>query len=218
MTVSHRLSTVALLCVAGLALAACADPPSGVGAGAGSATASATEASAAETPSPPTSTAAPSQSSSATSTPPAESTDASPTATPAPSHSGTPTYLGPVTATVTNTETGVTTAPPAGAQPKLSWQEAYGACGTGQAVCNAGTPTISLASVTIASAGSAGPNGTVIPLSKGVLAYVMRWTGYTCSRVGPPNGKQRGPEPCSLLSIVDADTGDPIYAVEGSAA
>ena len=133
-------------------------------------------------------------------------------------------YTGPITAPVRYAEPGITLAvPPSTPPPRISWSDAYNTCFSGHAQCDkTRTATVSLASVTIDRAGKIAPDGSIIPLLKNALVYVVSYTGVPCA---PAGGPPRLATPtaavaqffCTILNFVDAKSGAVAYTVESPA-
>jgi hypothetical protein len=129
-------------------------------------------------------------------------------------------YQGPAKATVDYKAAGVTVTPPGTITPKVSWQAAYDTCTAGKSVClNGVDPTITLALATSTAAGTAQSDGSMTPLMKDTLVYVMTWTNEPCTRKGGPPAPSGAatptPLPCTLLAFVDANSGAALYGAEG---
>ncbi len=129
-------------------------------------------------------------------------------------------YQGPAKATVDYMTAGVTVSSPGAVTPKVSWQAAYDTCTAGESVClNGVAPTITLALATSTAAGTAQSDGSMTPLMKDTLVYVMTWTNEPCiPKGGPPvpsGAATPTPQPCTLLAFVDANTGAALYGAEG---
>jgi len=126
------------------------------------------------------------------------------------------TYAGPLEATVRYENSGISLTAPT-AQAATSWTDAYANCLSGAAICDATSPpTISLANATVDKAGTAGPNGSLVPLLSNTLVYVLSWTGVPCAPAGGPPGSKSTTQKfsCTLLNLVDAKSGKVLYTVE----
>jgi hypothetical protein len=132
-------------------------------------------------------------------------------------------YLGPIPSDVTYDNAGVTLkVPPANSRPTASWADAYTTnCATGDAICDpTQSPTIYLATATTPSAGDTQPDGSIKPLLQDTLVYVIQWTDVPCTPVGPaaPEGAAASTPTtysCTILNLVDAETGKVLYSVQG---
>jgi hypothetical protein len=110
--------------------------------------------------------------------------------------------------------------PPADAAPVTTALQALAKCPTGLIVCeSSATPSVQLALVTLTNTGTAGPDGTLIPAAVRQLVWALTWTGVTC---GAPAGPVGSPAPsvtqypnCTTLTLIDAQTGNELYAVSG---
>jgi hypothetical protein len=105
----------------------------------------------------------------------------------------------------------------------VPWSDAYAVnCRSGDAVCDLSRgPTIVLAEATVTTAGHPRPDGSLEPLVKDALVYVLEWTDVPCGPVGPaPSpGSTAAPQPdatCTLITLIDAGTGRVLLSVEGT--
>ena len=132
-------------------------------------------------------------------------------------------YAGSLTTTVVYDHGGITLAPPSRtATATVSWSDAYVTnCMSGDAICDLDRgPTIVLADATVTSAGQAQPDGSVAPLVKDTLVYVLTWTDVACRPAGPmpsPGSTPRtgSDDSCTVVNLVDAGTGKVLYSVQG---
>ena len=133
-------------------------------------------------------------------------------------------YAGPLTTTVVYDHGGITLAAPSRARAAaVSWADAYEAnCRSGDAICDLGqSPTIYLAEATVTSAGQIQDDGSLAPLMRDTLVYVLTWTNVPCTAAGPiPSpGSTAGAPPasaCTLINLIDAGTGKVLYSVQGT--
>ena len=133
------------------------------------------------------------------------------------------TYSGPLTAPVAYDHGNINLAVPSPTRmAAIFWSDAYAVnCGSGDAVCDLSRgPTIVLAEATVTGAGQANQDGSMTPLAKDTLVYVLTWTDVPCGPVGPapsPGGTaaSRPDVTCTLVDLVDAGTGKVLYSVEG---
>lgn len=133
------------------------------------------------------------------------------------------TYAGPLTTTVVYDHGGIALGPPSGTRSAaVSWSEAYTTnCMSGDAICDIDKgPTIVLAVATVTGAGQAQPDGSLTPLVKDTLVYVLTWTDVSCRASGPvpsPGGTAdpRPDDSCTVVNLVDAGTGKVLYSVQG---
>src|SRR5262245_37958886 len=133
------------------------------------------------------------------------------------------TYTGPLTAPAAYDNGSITLAVPSSTRrAAVSWSDAYVVnCRSGDAVCDLSQgPTIVLAEATVTGAGQAQPDGSLTPLVKDALVYVLKWTDVPCSPVGPARspGDSAVPRPdgtCTLIDLIDAGTGKVLYSVQG---
>lgn len=133
-------------------------------------------------------------------------------------------YLGPITSPATYPNLGIDLAPPpAGSLPSTSWEAAYRNCLTGKAECaTGGGPDISLAQATTPAAGARRRDGSINPLVRGTLSYVLTWTGVPCVPTGggPAVSGRPSSSPkvysCIVVDLIDADTGELLYAASGT--
>ena len=109
--------------------------------------------------------------------------------------------------------------PPSNAVAAVSPQTAFAVCGKGRSgVCTTSSvATMKLALVTATAAGTAGPDGSIIPLIDDALTYVIEWTGLQCpAPAGPMPATTLTARRCHLVDFVSAKTGKYLYAFEGS--
>jgi hypothetical protein len=107
--------------------------------------------------------------------------------------------------------------PPADAAPVTTSQQALAECATGHIVCgSSGIPSVQLALVTLTNTGTAGPDGTLVPLATRQLVWVLTWTGLTCVPAGPPGAPSTGPTSCTAMTFIDAKTGGEVFTESGS--
>jgi hypothetical protein len=132
-------------------------------------------------------------------------------------------YAGPLTATTTYDKGTIALSAPAPTRTAaVSWSDAYTVnCRSGDAICDLNqSPTIVLAVATVNGAGQMQKDGSIAPLAKDTLVYVIRWTNVPCQPVGPvaPAGA-KAPSPsvwsCTLVNLVDAGSGKVLYTIEG---
>lgn len=111
--------------------------------------------------------------------------------------------------------------PDVGATPKMEWADAYAKACLGNGICGAASgPTISLASVTTRAAGTARTDNSIDPLLDKALTYVFVWRNEPCSPTGGPPITDRTAGPprvyaCTVVNLVDANTGQSNYVAEG---
>jgi hypothetical protein len=131
-------------------------------------------------------------------------------------------YVGRISTPIEYVNAGVSLAvPDATSSAKISWSTAYSTCDSGDAICGKGAlPTISLAVATARQAGNANPDGSIAPLMKDTLVYVMTFNGIPCiPKGGPPVPSPTHAPPtqaysCVLLNFIDANSGQVLYSVE----
>jgi hypothetical protein len=110
------------------------------------------------------------------------------------------------------------TAPPANETAAVSWRTAYATC---DSMCSGVPPTtISLALATSPAAGHINPDGSISPLMKHTLVYVIVATGVPCRPVGPisiqrAKSSRSDLTMCTNVSFVDAQTAQVLYGVSG---
>lgn len=135
-----------------------------------------------------------------------------------------PVYLGPVSSIQRLDGGDVIVSPPdASETANASWRTAFQMCSDGTGVCtDSSIPSIALGDVTTEAAGSAGPNGTIIPLINNSLTYVVRWDKVPCPPSAGPADESSSSSPsdqpaklCTLIDLVDANSGQYVYAFEG---
>jgi hypothetical protein len=110
--------------------------------------------------------------------------------------------------------------PPPDAAPVTTALQALAKCLPGLIVCESSPiSSVQLALVTLTKTGTAAPDGTLIPAAVRQLVWAMTWTGVTCSAPAGPVGL---PDPsvtkypsCTTLTLIDAQTGNELYAVSG---
>jgi hypothetical protein len=107
--------------------------------------------------------------------------------------------------------------PPANATPPTTAQQALATCSTGDTVCEpARTPSVQLALATLTNTGTAGSKGTLVPAATKRLVWAMTWTGFACAPSGGPPGRSITQYPnCTMITLIDAQTGKELYAVSG---
>lgn len=110
--------------------------------------------------------------------------------------------------------------PPADAAPATTSQQALAKCTTGLIVCEPSPiSSVQLALVTLTNTGTAGPDGTLIPAAIKQLVWAMTWMGVTCSApagpVGSPHPSVTEYPRCTTLTLIDAQTGNELYAESG---
>jgi hypothetical protein len=126
------------------------------------------------------------------------------------------TYTGAITSSRTFEE-GLFISPPGGRHPAVSWEQAYATCMDGDSVCHEKYPThVSLALATATSAGESGPDGSIIPLMKDTLVYVLMQSDVPCLPMGPRRATSPTVQACTTIAFVDAGSGRVIYSVQGT--
>lgn len=139
----------------------------------------------------------------------------SPSPSPSPLWRAGVSFSGPVTSSTDSRKTGVSLRPPAAGQvPAVAWSTVVSTCESGDAVCERGFPlTISIARATSHSAGSLGPNNTIIPLMNDDLVYVVGQSGVPCVPVGPAGATSTPtPRTCDISNFISAKTGNVFYS------
>jgi len=133
-------------------------------------------------------------------------------------------YLGPIRQPIAYAKAGISLKPPGAVNPAASWADAYDNCRTGDAVCDTNSPpNIALALATAEQAGEAAPDGSIVPLMKDTLVYVLTWIGIPCvPKSGPPpapdisdSTSASATYSCTLLNFIDASSGKVLYSTEG---
>jgi hypothetical protein len=106
--------------------------------------------------------------------------------------------------------------PPADATPVTTSQQALAACVSGHIACGSrAIPSVQLALVTLTNSGTAGPDGTLVPLATRQLVWVLTWTGLTCIPAGPPGAPSTGASSCTAMTFIDAKTGGELFTESG---
>lgn len=134
------------------------------------------------------------------------------------------TYTGPIGKASTMSAAGVTLDVPT-AQAKISWEQAYVTCKSGDAVCDTKSPAvISLASATSPATGQiSGTDSSIVPLMKQTLVYVITQVGVPCSPNLPPAVPSAEPTTppiysCTFVNFIDATNGKVLYSTQGPTA
>lgn len=132
------------------------------------------------------------------------------------------TYSGPILAPAT-VAADVSLQVPA-VRPKISWQQAYDACKSGEGTCDQqAAAVISLASATSPNTGEiSSTDSSIKPLMHGTLVYVITQVGVPCAPSGVPAGPGTKPTTapvytCTFVNFVDAATGKVLYSTNGPA-
>lgn len=136
-------------------------------------------------------------------------------------------YAGALASKTTFVESGLALLPPPGRPIKPS-SVADDACTQKVLPCWPGPATTVLALGTENSSGTAAPDGTLIPLFKDRLIYVTTWVNTTCpprqgnlpqfsdTPVVIPTATTPEPLLCTAVNVVDATTGEALYAFVGT--
>lgn len=132
-------------------------------------------------------------------------------------------YDGPIRARAVYENAGIILDVPSSEQrASVAWSDAYVSnCTTGDAICDpSGPPTIVLAKATTTSAGEEQKDGSIAPIMKDTLVYVVQWTGVPCMPVGPmrptnETAATAAKHSCTVMNFIDATTGLVLYSVQG---
>lgn len=137
-----------------------------------------------------------------------------PTGSPSSTTGATQTRL---TTTVRHADAGIILEPPpADAAPATTSQQALAECVSGRIVCGSSAiPSVQLALVTLTNTGTAGPDGTLVPLATRQLVWVMTWAGLTCVPSLPPGAPSTGSTSCAAMTFIDAKTGGVLFTESG---
>ena len=127
-------------------------------------------------------------------------------------------YVGAIGKTIAYENAGVLLEVPSPTAVAVPWSDAYvNNCKSGEAICDLSqSPTIYLADVTVTSAGQAREDGSIEPLLKGVLAYVIQYDNVPCTPLGPPQAQDTTAYPCTILNFIDANSGKVLYSMQGN--
>ena len=131
-------------------------------------------------------------------------------------------YTGPITESIVYRNAGITLEVPSSTEVGVGWSEAYlSNCKSGDAICALDQqPTIMLAEATVEGTGEAQPDGSIKPLVKNTLAYVILYDDVPCAPSGP--GRADGASTsaptivlCKILNLIDANSGKVLFSVQG---
>jgi len=134
----------------------------------------------------------------------------------------TATYAGPISKPATMSAVGVTLDVPT-SQPKISWEQAYDTCRSGDSVCDLKSPAVlSVALATSPDTGQASKtdSSSIVPLMDHTLVYLITQTGVLCSPHLPPPAPGATPtaapvSSCTFVNFVDATSGKVLYSSQG---
>lgn len=130
------------------------------------------------------------------------------------------TYLGPLTQPIDYHEAGVLLEPPGRIRPAVTPQGVDDRLASGEVGGPVGrAANICLALATTSGAGTIQPDGSIKPLLAKTLVYALTWTDVPCASSGPVRATPttRRIESCTVVSLLDAETGAFAYGFSGSA-
>ena len=115
------------------------------------------------------------------------------------------TFAGAITQPLVYANVGISLVPPVKVGTVVSWQSVLASCDTGDAICDPkGGATVTLADATVSGSGTAQADGSLAPLMKSRLVYVLTFTGVACMPKGPPPKQTAAPsssaQSCTLIN------------------
>jgi hypothetical protein len=131
------------------------------------------------------------------------------------------TYAGPIKSRIVYEEAGITLEVPSFEQTfGVTWSESYYVrnCITGDAICDSSkSPTIVLAEATSPFPAEERPDGTLKPLLRDTLVYVVTFADTRCVAVGPyrpghESATRAAVRSCTVLNLIDATTGKVLFS------